>query len=129
MYLSLGGVHITNNSKVSIHGIGEGDSGALLCVTDLRQCCHKTYTATGRALGWWYYPNGTHVPIFGDDYFSTLYRNRGPRIVRLNRRNDAEYYATGLYCCEVPNSTFITHRVCANNIKYYWWVCACIKFC
>ena len=112
MYLSLGGVRITNNSNVGIYDIGEGDNGALLCVTDLMQCCHRDYTATGTALGAWFYPNGTHVPIIiGDDY---LYRNRGPSVVRLNRRNDAEYYATGLYCCEVPDSTFTTHRVCAN---------------
>ena len=102
---------MTNNSYVDIHDIEEGDDGALLCVTDLMQCCHRFYTANDRALGQWFYPNGTDVPI--NDYGYDFYRNRGHSILRLNRRNNASS-PTGLYCCELPDSTFTTHRVCAN---------------
>ena len=112
VYLSLGGIHITNDSYVDMHDIGEGDNGALLCVTDLMQCCHDTNTATGTALGQWISPNGTDVPIIDRDGHD-FYCDRGHNIVRLNRRNNATS-PTGLYCCEVPDSTFTTRRVCAN---------------
>ena len=111
-YLSLRGLHVTNNSYVDIDDIGEGDDGALLCVTDLMQCCRGGDTPDGmRALGVWLYPNGTDVQIQGDNY--DFYRTRGPSILRLNRRNNA-ISPTGLYCCEVPDSIFTVQRVCAN---------------
>ena len=111
MYLSLGGIHIANNSNVSFYGIGEGDGEALLCVTDLMQCCHRKNTATGRALGWWFYPDGSDVPTY---VYHNIYRDRGRNIVRLNHRNHTHVEPTGLYCCEVPDSTFTAQRLCAN---------------
>ena len=103
---------VTNNSYVDIDDIGEGDEAALLCVTDLKQCCRGINTPGGvGALGVWLYPNGTDVllPGSGDDF----YRNRNRSVVRLNRRNNA-IFPTGLYCCVVPDSTFTMQRVCAN---------------
>ena len=111
VYLSLGGIHVTNNSYIAIYDIGMGDNEALLCVTDLMQCCHSKNTTVGRPLGQWFYPDGRNVPIQAS--LSDFYRDRGHNIVRLNRRNNASS-PTGLYCCEVPDSTFTTHRVCAN---------------
>ena len=110
VYLSLRGIHATNNSYVDIDDIGEG--AALLCVTDLTQCCRGIDTpGEGGALGEWFYPNGTDVEIkdSGDDFC----RNRGPSVVLLNHRNNAPF-PTGLYCCEVPDASNTQQRVCAN---------------
>ena len=116
MYLSLGGIHIANNSNVSFYGIGEGDGGALLCVTDLMQCCHRKNTTTGRALGWWFYPDGSDVPTYE---YHNIYRDRGRNIVRLNHRNHTHVEPTGLYCCEVPDSTFIAQSSVLILVSLY----------
>ena len=82
------------------------------CITDLMECCHGQDTpGVGGALGVWLYPDGTDVGIQGssDDF----YRDRGPRVVHLNRRNNA-LSPTGLYCCEVPDAGNSQQRVCAN---------------
>ena len=119
VYLSLRGIHATNNSYVDIDDIGEGDDGAaLLCVTDLTQCCRGIDTpGAGGALGEWFYPNGIDVRIkySGDDF----YRDRDRSIVRLNRRNKA-MFPTGLYCCEVPDALNTLQRVCANVGGYVY---------
>ena len=116
MYLSLRGINFTNNSYVDIDDIGEGDDGALLCVTNLIQCCRGIDTpGDGGALGEWFYPNGTDVEI--KDSGNDIYRNRGPSVVLLNRRSNA-MFPTGLYCCEVPDASNIQRRVCANVGKY-----------
>ena len=105
MYLSLlGRAYTTNNSYILITDFGEGDERGLLCFTDLAQCC-------GRNQGEWIFPNGSLVRVngVGDDF----YRSRGSHVVRLNRRNNPTS-PTGLYCCEVPDATTNTQRVCAN---------------
>ena len=118
-------MHITtNNSHVDIqYDIGEGDEAALLCITDLVKCCYSADTPREvGGLGQWFYPNGSAVPIEGAGY--DLYRNRGRSVVRLNRRRNGTS-PTGLYCCEVPDSTFTTQRICANIGGYYQY-CACV---
>ena len=79
-----------------------------MCKTDRTDCCNS---ASGNALGEWKYPNGTLVGLRGgsDDF----YRNRGSRIVRLNRRNGATG-PTGLYCCEVASVADSNARICIN---------------
>ena len=108
VYLSLGGrIYTSNNSYVNVDDIGEGDDGALLCITDLLQCCRTSDipgTEPGGALEEWYYPNGTNIPIEGDSY--DFYHNRGRSVVRLNHRNSTSARpTTGLYCCVVPDAT------------------------
>ena len=63
------------------------------------------------ALGQWFYSNGSEVDIAmsGDGF----YRNRGPSVVRLNRRNNATS-PEGQFCCVVPDATFTSVIVCAN---------------
>ena len=115
VHLSLGRRGI--NGDILITDIGEGDSDALLCYTDLTQCCrsHETSTDIG-ALGNWLYPNGSAVPIApsGNDF----YRDRGLSLVRLNRRNNATS-PEGLFCCVVPDATFTSVTVCANLCKLF----------
>ena len=99
-------------SEVAIADIGEGDDGALLCFTDLIQCCRGDDTSIATApLGEWFFPNGSAVPISsaGGDF----YRTRGPSVVRLHCRNNATS-PIGQFCCEVPDATSINMSVCAN---------------
>ena len=102
---------------ISISDIGEGDD-ALLCVTDLKQCCRRNQTLNSSGvLGDWYYPNGTR--IVSDDMFR---RNRNRSVVRLHRRENTTA-PIGLFCCEVPDATNENVTICinvteSNNYEY-----------
>jgi len=97
-----------NNSLVTLEDVGEGDD-ALLCMTDLTACCRSSDTPDGiNALGDWFFPNGTAVPntIIGRDMNNVaiiwkFYRNRGPRVVRMLRREGG---VDGIYRCRIPVS-------------------------
>ena len=103
---------IGNNSNIWIGEIGEGDDGALVCVTDLIRCCRDDDTPSEvGALGDWFYPNGSAVPVHGSGY--DFYRNRGTGIVRLYRRNNT-ISITGQFCCVVPDALDVMQRVCAT---------------
>ena len=107
--------------------IGEGDN-ALLCFTDLIQCCHDSDTPSGvGALGEWLFPNGSAVGA--ESQGEGFYVDRGPGMVRLNRRNDVTS-PIGQFCCELPDATSINTRTCINivaigeserNRNYYQW--------
>ena len=84
-----------NNSIVTVDEIAEND-GALLCYTNNVECCESS------RQGEWYFPNGTTVGTSGDG--SGFYRNRGPSVVRLNRRNNA-MMPTGVFRCEIPDAS------------------------
>ena len=79
---------------MTVDDIAEND-GALLCYTNNVECCESS------RKGEWYFPNGTTVgtSVDGGDF----YRNRGPSVVRLNRRNNA-MMPTGVFCCEIPDA-------------------------
>ena len=96
--LQLSGQRYGNHSLVPLTAIGEGDTAALLCLTDREQCCRGS---DGVAGGNWYYPsNGSLVPFGFDD--TSIYQNRGASRVRLNRRDNAQS-PTGVYHCEIPD--------------------------
>ena len=103
----LNGQRIAYNSDtvVNIRDIGTGGR-ALLCVTDRSSCC----SGAGRA-GEWYYPDGRRVNIQGarEDF----YRNRGVKIVRLNRARNI-IAPTGRYRCEVPDASGIIQSIFIN---------------
>ena len=63
VYLSLRGRSYGDNSYILITDIGEGDDGDLLCFTDLIQCCRDDDTSSGMALGEWFFPDGSAVPL------------------------------------------------------------------
>ena len=76
VFIMLGSNSIHNNSNILIGEIGEGDDGALVCVTDLIWCCRNADTpGVGGALGEWFYPNGSAVPVSGRGF--DFYRSRG----------------------------------------------------
>ena len=90
---SLNGTIYQNNSVVTLEDIGEGDD-ALLCITDITDCCRPPYT---NAIGNWFFPNGSRVPSAGSQW--DFYRTRRQSVVLLHRRRGG---ADGIYRCEIP---------------------------
>ena len=89
--LKLFGVTIPNNSLMDIddilycaplNGYREHPTNdnpvlhdqALLCVTDLEDCCNAPHTVCGD----WYYPDGNAVPMNSPYWVTTFRQNRGP---------------------------------------------------
>ena len=79
---------------MNLEKIGEGDA-ALLCMTNQTACCRPQGSRAN-----WYFPNGTRVPISGQQW--DLHRTRGQSTVLLHRRRGG---ANGVYHCEIPNTT------------------------
>ena len=109
MNLTLNGIGIANGSDVLMTDIGEAEN-ALFCITDLASCCNSE----SNRMGEWFFPNGSKVPIKAQS--DGFYRDRGPRVVRLNRKNGTQS-PTGLYCCEVPDAALRNITACANIIS------------
>ena len=99
----LNGEILANNSVVDLDNIGE-DGNALLCKTDLVNCCA---TRPDR-FGEFYYPNGSQVPINirGEGF----YRNRGNQVIRLNRREGVKS-PTGMFRCEIPDGRRVVQNM------------------
>ena len=55
---------------------------ALLCITDLEDCCDASRTVRGD----WYYPSGDVVQVDTDGLNAAFRRNRGPNEVRNGRQ-------------------------------------------
>ena len=83
MYVRLTGTKYPNNSDILITDIGQGEDGALQWITNLTECCTAKHT-TSRALGEWFYPNGSAVGVKGTNQM--FYKNRGSKKVYLHRR-------------------------------------------
>ena len=98
---SLNGVTYFNGSTVLRTDIGEGDA-ALLCTTDRVGCCRASGNVA--AAGQFYFPNDTQVSIAADSTFRSYYRNRGARLIRLNRRPNGDV-VTGEFRCEIPDAS------------------------
>ena len=88
---------------MTLEDIGEGDD-ALLCITNLTACCRPPYA--GRALGNWFFPNGTRVVSSGNQW--DFHRTRGQMVVLMHRRRGGE---DGIYRCVIPVTTSIDHTV------------------
>jgi hypothetical protein len=118
VFLSSRGSYVSKNSNIFITDIGEEDSGALLCYTDLNECCHNGNTTIGDGtLGQWFYPNGSVVGTRNSDPGRDFYVDKGPSVVRLNRRlSNATSSTTGRFCCVVPDATSTKTRICINII-------------
>ena len=91
---------VSADGQLDIQNIGERED-ALLCVTPFKDCCKvkkrgEFYNIRdGAALT---------VPKRGEN--KSLYRNRGPSVVRLNRRKSGEDVVgdiAGLYRCCMPD--------------------------
>ena len=115
MYISLRGKTYLNNSNILITNIGEGDSGAVLCHTDLEDCCRSDETNNSLPLGQWIYPDLSIVSISAsnEDFFI----NRDTSLVRLNRRGNSTS-PTGKFCCEIPDANYTLIKMCVNLGKF-----------
>ena len=110
---------------------------ALLCVTDLVDCCGSPRTERGN----WYYPNGTRVGFTDYGYGPTFLTNRGPNevidgrtvygSVRLYRKY-GNPPGRGRFRCELPNAAdssvnqIIYVNICKINFIYFTTI---IMFC
>ena len=111
----LNGQPIANNSIVLLQSIGEGDTGALLCITNSTACC----TASLGRFGEWFYPDGRRVPIMDPAPPATaepFYRNRDTSLIRLNRRPNQglSVMYTGVYCCQIPDQNNVIQTMCVG---------------
>ena len=105
------------DSEIPITDVGEStptSDGALVCRTDIPDCCRADFMAGEIRRGNWRYPNGVLVDreTSGDG----IYRTRGTSTVLLNRRNGATG-PTGQYCCEVASVADPNARICINLSK------------
>ena len=100
VWFVLNGTTYQNNSIVILEDIGEGDD-ALDCITNQTACCRPPYTDEigQKALGNWYFPNGTRVPSSGHQW--DFHRTRGHMMVRMQRRRGG---AEGIYRCAIPDT-------------------------
>ena len=103
-----------NGSTVSRTDIGEGTT-ALQCTTDKVTCCTNQNGETRD--GYFYYPDGTLVPLMGDA-ISPYYRTRSSMLISLNRRSNIPTQPTGEFRCEIPDASGITVNLFINN---YWY--------
>lgn len=112
--LSLNGSAIDDNGYVDVNHIGAYD-GALLCHTNKYDCCGSGY---GYRAGEWFFPDGSHVLIYYyyHDMSDFFYRNRGDRVVRLNRLGNP--LISGQFRCQVPNADGVDQTVHVNIRKY-----------
>ena len=118
----LHGVNIPNDSFVDIDDVFNIESGsanilsnaqsidrALLCVTDLQDCCAAPRTVHGN----WYFPDGTIVLDTGNDFQSRFQVNRGPNAVIQGQkfygsvhlfRRYSSAPGRGRFRCELPSA-------------------------
>ena len=78
---------------------------ALLCYTDNKNCCA---VSRDMRMGEWYYPSG--VVVGHDDDGARFYRNRGPSVVRLHRKENPTM-PTGVFHCEVPVASRVNQSI------------------
>ena len=110
---SLRGTTYHNNSLVALEDIGESDSTALLCVTDLTACCQPSDNGQfGHVIGNWFFPNESSVPSDLVNETSNLrwafYRSRGQMVVLLHRRRGG---VTGIYRCKISDTMNVTQNL------------------
>ena len=111
VYIRLNGTSYPNNSNIVITDIGQGEDGALYCITDLIECCQKNQTTTGTTRGEWLDPNGEEVGLISTN--ETFYKKRGRSKVYIYRRAGS-ILPVGKFCCEVPDATYTDITVCVN---------------
>ena len=99
---SLRGIVYQNNSLVTLEDIGEGGD-ALVCVTDRPACCYGYF---GLYYGHWFFPNGSRIPSYRQQW--DIYRTRDRSMVRMNRWRGG---VTGIYRCEIPDAMNVTQTI------------------
>ena len=103
------GTTYSGDIAISINEVGEADSEAVLCRTDLTTCCGVS------EQGLWIYPNGS-TKVGNEHSGDGIFRSRGDMVVRLHRRNNTAT-PTGQYCCEVATVDNPDARICITLSK------------
>ena len=99
MGILLNGHLYRNNSIITFREIGV-ESDSMLCVTNNTECCRKGDNANGMtALGNWYYPDESDIK---PESTNPIYKNRGPSVVRLHRKQNVSN-PSGIYYCIIPD--------------------------
>ena len=93
---------------MTLEDIGEGGD-ALLCKTNLTDCCQPPYTGeNGSTIGNWFFPNGTRVPSNSSAKQWDFHRTRGQMVVRMHRRRGG---VNGIYHCEIRDSMNVNQSI------------------
>ena len=113
------GYLLSNNSLIFYHDIGYGYS-ALKCVTHNENCCTNNTAVT------WTDDRGRLVQE-GEDGISCTYVTREVGGISLNRRRDCNLPSSGLWRCDIPDSTGETQSlyiyfINGNIIKLYFHI-------
>ena len=97
--MSLRGTPIDNDGFVNAVDVGSIDVYALLCLTNVTDCC-----GGDNRTGDWFFPNGGIVESWTNSVHSDVFvRNRGQSVVRLHRfSNPSE---RGRFRCELRGDT------------------------
>ena len=90
-----------------LEDIGEGDD-ALICMTSQTACCRPPYTdgMEPKALGNWFFPNGTRVPSSGEQW--DFHRTRDHMKVLLHRKRGG---VEGIYHCMIPDTMNVNQTI------------------
>ena len=81
----------------------------LACSTSFSSCCSHDFSAGGKELGWWFFPNGTEIPKIGSEFNKwSFYTSRYERIVFLYRRGGG---ASGIHRCDIPVSADVNETL------------------
>ena len=112
--LLLKGEVIANNSVIDPNEIEEDDK-ALICLTNLTDCCRKIDRSNqSYALGNWHYANGMNIPIKAEHRQGFFYEIRGMSAVRLSREGAGPrnfQVPGGMFRCEVPDAENILQEM------------------
>ena len=107
VYLQLlDGTRVPNHGFVARGELSRPTDNPLLCVTPDNVTCCSTAETRGDPLGNWYFPNGTEIPPSSTGWM--FYSTRGPRVVRLHRRDKG---VSGIYHCVIPDQSGVNHTL------------------
>ena len=91
------------------------DDDALYCVTDDVTCCGTLPSpgdgGRGNGRGYWYYPRTIGVLTSSTDSDRVWYTSWLTGAVLMNYRDDIFRGVTGLFHCEIQDSTGTTHQL------------------
>ena len=104
---------LKNNSYIPIGSIGVGDK-VLKCETDSTNCCNDFKNLIAN----WRDERGRAVPNYEP---TCLHVTRGQGVVSLNRRRDCIPDTSGLWRCDIPDSSEVMQSLyiyISNNESY-----------
>lgn len=86
------------------------DTGSLFCLTNSTTCCRSSDTPGVGGVGEWYFPNNGSAVSRVQGGGDSIYRDRGPSVVRLHRRDNA-MRPTGVFRCEIPDASGTSQNI------------------